>query len=374
MAKYKIHIDKPLPSKDEIAKHKDFKRLYGQYETATRFHFWRELRTNPRYFATLVMIIAVGLLVYDATMEEKRLETPCVYAPLSVDVPFTQLIIPDPSTKTDTYPPTDEVYQFVNPIRIKLPAHAFVDSAGNVVSDPITLKFRELRNPADFFIAGIPMNLGDPSLLESEGMMEIRAYQDSQSVFLQKGVQLIVSHGLLSAEGSYHAYYLDENERKWILYPQSPDLIKESSDSDTNTFQFPQLHIHQLGIYALGKERALPTASRHIRLKAEGRKPITSAASPYQMGPFVMMKGVNTLVYCPLDGDRHTLRFEPSQVQAIWAVTKDHRLAVLRIADVEKMLGDEELKATSLEMVEPFSDVQSLRGFLNGTWDRPVTK
>ncbi len=370
MAKYKIHIDKPLPSKDEIAKYKDFKRLYGQYETATRFRFWRELRTNPRYFATLVMIIAVGLLVYDATMEEKRLETPCVYAPLSVDVPFTQLIIPDPSTKTDTYPPTDEVYQLVNPIRIKLPAHAFVDSAGNVVSDPITLKFRELRNPADFFIAGIPMNLGDPSLLESEGMMEIRAYQDSQSVFLQKGVQLIVSHGLLSAEGSYHAYYLDENERKWILYPQSPALIKESSDSDT--FQFPQLHIHQLGIYALGKERALPTESRHIRLKAEGRKPITSAASPYQMGPFVVMRNVNTLVYCPLDGDRHDLRFEAGQIQAIWAVTKDRQLAVLRAADVEKMIEDEDLKVISLKTVESLSDFQSLSDFLNGTWDNTI--
>ena len=116
----------------------------------------------------------------------------------------------------------------------------------------------------------------------------------------------------------------------------------------------------------------MPTVSKHIRLKAEGRKPITSAASPYQMGPFVVMKDVNTLVYCPLDGDKHDLRFEAGQIQAIWAITKDHRMTVLRVADVEKMLGDEELKAISLETVESFTDFQSLRGFLNGTWDRTV--
>jgi len=72
MSKYKIHIDKSLPDSEQVKRHQDFERLYGRYESATRFGFWRRLLRKPRLFGSVVLLGIVLWLVFDAGKKGKQ--------------------------------------------------------------------------------------------------------------------------------------------------------------------------------------------------------------------------------------------------------------------------------------------------------------
>lgn len=71
MNRYKFHIDKPLPDSEQIKRHKDFERLYGRYESATRLGFWRKLLRNPRTFASVVLLAVVVWLLFEVSEREQ---------------------------------------------------------------------------------------------------------------------------------------------------------------------------------------------------------------------------------------------------------------------------------------------------------------
>ncbi len=90
MRNYKFHIDKPLPEKDEINRHKDFERLYGRYESATRFRFWRSLIRSPKLFASVVLLAVIVWLVFEAGEREKRKGDPLIQPQMELNIPFQQ--------------------------------------------------------------------------------------------------------------------------------------------------------------------------------------------------------------------------------------------------------------------------------------------
>jgi hypothetical protein len=88
MNRYKFHIDKPLPDSEQIKRHKDFDRLYGRYESATRLGFWRKLIRNPRTFASVVLLAVVVWLLFEVSEREQANAGPLIQPQMEVGVKF----------------------------------------------------------------------------------------------------------------------------------------------------------------------------------------------------------------------------------------------------------------------------------------------
>ena len=214
MPRYNIHIDRELPGPEQIARHKDFKKLYGNYQTATRFRFWRELRTNPRYFATLVMLVAVGALVWQTFQADAAALQPHVKAPFTQNIPYNTVNIPV----------AEGADIEAGRLKLSVPPLAWADSSGTAIADgEIRIDYRVLEDPADFFIAGVPMNMPpSPELeaqyIEAKPVIELRAFRGEERVHILEGVNVLLSFDARSTDSSLTTYWLDEDQRGWISY------------------------------------------------------------------------------------------------------------------------------------------------------------
>ena len=100
--------------------------------------------------------------------------------------------------------------------RIKVPGRAFEDKEGNKVNGPVTFKYREFHDAADILASGIPMVYYDhqdmPHDFQTAGMMEVRAFQNGEEVFLAEGEELNFEMASFTDEPDHKLYYLDPQE------------------------------------------------------------------------------------------------------------------------------------------------------------------
>ena len=117
------------------------------------------------------------------------------------------------------------VLEFGNGSRVVVPRAAFVNDRGAEVTGAVEVFYREMHDPVDFFLSGIPMtydSAGVSYTLESAGMMEIYAQQDGQRVRLAPGksldVELVseISMPLMDIPQGYNIYELDTTARNWV--------------------------------------------------------------------------------------------------------------------------------------------------------------
>lgn len=62
MKKFNIHIDKPEPTDEQIAKHQNFDKLLQQYYSATKVNFWQRLLRSPLSWVGIAAV--VGIMVW----------------------------------------------------------------------------------------------------------------------------------------------------------------------------------------------------------------------------------------------------------------------------------------------------------------------
>ena len=117
------------------------------------------------------------------------------------------------------------VVTFGNGSRVVVPAVAFVDDRGAAVRGEVEVRVREMHDPVDIFLSGIPMvydSAGVQYTLESAGMLEIFATQDGRRVRLAPGKQLeveLVSEidvPMFDAPPGFNIYELDTTARNWV--------------------------------------------------------------------------------------------------------------------------------------------------------------
>ena len=221
MPKYKIHIDRPLPDPKRVESFKNFDSLYEQYQVSTRFEFWRNLYRKPTYFASIIAIITIGFLVFDAA---------------SRDMPPAETAFINPPIPPKDIQPIDELYENAAPLtfsyesgsKIMVPADAFVDQGGNPVSGNVELRYREFRDAAEIFIGGIPMEYDTANqthTMESAAMLEISAWQNGQALQLKEGKNIEVQYVSNYGSRDFSVYYLDTLARNWVY--QGKDEVKE---------------------------------------------------------------------------------------------------------------------------------------------------
>ena len=105
--------------------------------------------------------------------------------------------------------------------QIRIPKNAFLDEEGQPIVGKVKIEYREFRNPIDFYIAGIPMELEnnrEKKVLVSGGMFEMNAITENKKNALVNPKSLIKVDLLSTSKSTdFNVYDLDKNTNTWVL-------------------------------------------------------------------------------------------------------------------------------------------------------------
>lgn len=252
MSKYKINIDKPLPSDKKIEQYKSFDSLYREYQVITRFQFWRDLYKKPKYFAAAAAVAAIVFLVGQAVVEEASNSAVVQNEQLSLENVTTPFQLAQVNANQTSVIALSEESQ------LTIPANAFVDQNQNVVSGEVELRYREIQESTSI----IPTEQN----LESIALLEVEAYLDGKKVFLAEDKSIEVAYITSEGNPNYNVYELNPVEKLWSNSGKDEVIVLAPTGEIPPRPEYPQLAqvIDQLVPKIVVKEPLKP-----FRIKAE---------------------------------------------------------------------------------------------------------
>ena len=239
MKKIKINIDKPDISDEKIlAKKPSFQTVLQNFHAVPKPFYKASWFSGGVAGVTIATIALVGYYFIKhgnnsstANSNNDSLSTkPFIAKPFkNIDVPYEVMSVSSNCshqliTKTGTV--------------LRIPDNAFVDSLGKPVTFPVELKYREFRNPVDFFESGIPMNYDSNGVhytFESAGMIELLASKDGKNLSLAKDKTIGVDMKSPTEDSNYNIYYLDTTKRNWVY--KGKDLITSLDEKQKTATQ-----------------------------------------------------------------------------------------------------------------------------------------
>lgn len=237
MKKFKIKIDRPGIPDEKILAHKtSFTKLIQAVKVVPKPFFksgWF-MGGSAVTVITTVTLVSIYFNGDFGTNKNQENNSDTLKTKSFIEKPFANQDIP-----YETYVVSSNcTHQLTtnSGTNLRIPQDAFTDSLGNPVSFPIELKYREFRNPVDFFVAGIPMkydSAGTDYTFESAGMLELRAFKDGQELLLAKDKAIGVDMKSPSSDKDFNIYYLDTNKRNWVY--KGKDEIAAIDESETGT-------------------------------------------------------------------------------------------------------------------------------------------
>jgi hypothetical protein len=159
-------------------------------------------------------------------LPEPQIESTAYQKPIDgLDIPYQYF---------DVDPNTDNVIVTASGTTIRVPKNAFLDEAGNPITSKVKLEYREFRNPLDFYVAGIPMELnenGEDKVFVSGGMFEINATNAKNAlVFVNPANKIKVDLLSTSKSKDFNVYDLDKETNQWIA--KGKDIITVTRKED----------------------------------------------------------------------------------------------------------------------------------------------
>ncbi len=245
MKNYKINIDKPKPTQEEILSGQNFDQLLKQYNAAPgkviKKPFWQKggfIGSVAAVAATIAIIMMVvkgnnnsitdeqqGPVIVDNgnipvvdTAGQNNSGNNTAWAPTKkkvapplagVNIPFREYKVSAKSGGTILYP---------SGTKVSFQPNSFVDANGKPVSGNVEVEYREMHDAVDFFLAGIPMeydSAGATYILESAGMMEIAAFVNGKVVYLDKNKPMKVEMASAQTGTDYNLYQFDSVAGNW---------------------------------------------------------------------------------------------------------------------------------------------------------------
>lgn len=229
----KINIKRPQISKAEIAANKDFSEVLKMYKATAKpvLPFYRTTWFYAGLSAAAAVVVAMVIYIAPShnTATLASLTTPME----NVNVVPSQYALNAEQGGTITYKSGSV---------IKIPAKAFVDKAGKPVSGKVDISYRELKDPIDFFISGVPMNYDSAGVnyaLESAGMVEIHATQKGEEVKLNPEKPVDIALASHQSGGQFNVYKLDADKKQWIYQRNGQENLtaanEEQADAPANS-------------------------------------------------------------------------------------------------------------------------------------------
>jgi len=256
MKKFKINYDRPRPSSEEIASRKDFDGLLNQLGAAGQGPALQKPFWKTGWFAGALTVTAAAAVIVSATVffnkgdvdpaggtntpqitnngpttREPELQNSvqapkaCIAPPLpGLDIPYSNYKVSSSKGANITYSTGS---------KIAIPAGAFVDEKGNTVKGEVDVKYRELHDPVDFFLSGIPMSYdsaGERYHFESAGMIDIAAFKDGKVVYLKPDKKVEVQLASSNPSTAFNLYQLDTTAHNWTYLGK--DKVKTETVAD----------------------------------------------------------------------------------------------------------------------------------------------
>lgn len=147
---------------------------------------------------------------------------------------------------------------------LHIPAHAFVDINGRVVTGQVEIKMKEYTNVAEIAFSGIPMHFhseGEKYDFNSSGMFEIKGSCSGSPIFIAPDKTLKIDYKLAQKNDNTHFYYLNPAINVWKL-SERIEPVKQKDNN--NNKQVERAAIQEI---AADGEWITNDANWHIDLK-----------------------------------------------------------------------------------------------------------
>ena len=259
----KINIKRPQITKEEIAANKNFGELLTLYKVSAKSQ--RPFYRSAWFYTTISAAAAVVVaLFFYVTPAENKNTLSFINPPLQkIQVASSQYSMKADQGMTITYK-TGSV--------VKIPPKAFVNIKGKPVEGKVDITYRELNEPIDFFLAGVPMNYdsaGQNYAFESAGMIEIHATQNGNEVTLSPEKELSIALASHQSGKEFSLYQLDNKKKQWVYrgQEQSSELLADLKQQSVSVSG------------AEGPESLKTDASATESSKAEGDAALNSATA-----------------------------------------------------------------------------------------------
>ncbi len=228
MENFKLNLDRPEISSNEIEKNQNFDNILSSYKKMKppvykNPWFWGSAGLATVGLTTIVSLNAMSnkneTNDKNITLNSKNLpqDTECIKTPLEKeDIKFTTFVV---------NPSKNEKISLESGTTIEIPKGALI--AENK-QENVEIKVREFRDKSSAFVAGIPMDLSKNEAFESAGMIEIRGTQDNKEVKINEDKPILVDLKTTQDPSTFGFWYLNEENKKWENYP----LLKEKLASE----------------------------------------------------------------------------------------------------------------------------------------------
>ncbi len=178
-----------------------------------------------------MLIWASGLMMLSCNKNVKR---------AGVNPPFEKVRIA--YTEHEIVPAQGKEIKLPNGTVITVPENAFKDADGNLVTETVTLKYREFHTPAEIIASGIPMlydSAGETHCFESAGMFDINAATKADKpVFIADDRNITVKMGSFRSGDDFNFYRFEEGENNWNylgIKPAEPNVEKQQKTATLGT-------------------------------------------------------------------------------------------------------------------------------------------
>jgi archaellum component FlaF (FlaF/FlaG flagellin family) len=227
LIKRKLLNDRKFPNSEQINKHQNFERLQNDFSLIKKLLLKKTLLWTGLISGVVIATVVVVLTVLKKEDKQNPVERTIVAtSPSYVLPPLPEKNIACMIARISSKAGAELTYS--NGSTISIPANAFVNVNGKMVSDSVEIRYREFHDPLDIFLSGIPMtydSAGTAYTLESAGMIEITAFDKGEALNLDKEKTIKISMVSTNNEERFNLYELDTISKNWVY--KGKDKIEE---------------------------------------------------------------------------------------------------------------------------------------------------
>lgn len=273
MKNFKINKNREPLTEADLSSGKDFGRLMQAYQAAKVPLF----KTAKFWFGALsVMVTAItALVIYTKVIAPDSFATDGVEQATFINPPMPQADI-----KREMYAiaaDKDTIIAYTTGSQIRIPANAFLDAQGKVVSGKVQLHYREFHDAIDVLLAGIPMtydSAGQQYHFETAGMMEISATQNGKALHTNPDAPINVDMVSNDSRDVFNSYYLDTVKKEWEYIARANytgrNVNAVNDDADSIASSTEAVYENST---AIGMQQELREVKAEIKI-LEAKKPI----------------------------------------------------------------------------------------------------
>lgn len=230
MKNIKVRIDKEALPESEALKGKNFDAVLSKASKTNQ-----SLLKGKAWYIGIGLSAIIVLLSLYFFADNKETHNNKEQASTSASIrPFPNIQLE--YERFEINPTIQNVITTKNGSEIVIPANSIVDKKGNLMKEPLTIKYKEYRDMVDVFLSGITMQYdsgGATYHFESAGMFEIAAFKGDEELFLNQDSSIVVNYSSEHLGDKYNIYQFNKADNKWNYMYKDTSALALKPDLET---------------------------------------------------------------------------------------------------------------------------------------------